>query len=182
MSPADWLKWSQQPAWAKEKSCRDEVGGREECLHRTAILQGVLLILGANFILQTLGNTDRRLEWITMTQMVSVLQCVFFLWPSRQVLSNILMQCFLRILLLPSLELQCLLFTLAQKKKRLLITNLGEKRPGFLCYETRQKIRFFLKWQLSVITPTIMFDARTKAWVLRGILLLISKKIEDNHL
>ena len=31
-------------------------------------------------------------------------------------------------------------------------------------------------------TPTLVFDAYTKAWVLRGILLLISKKIEDNHL
>lgn len=31
-------------------------------------------------------------------------------------------------------------------------------------------------------TPTVVFDAYTKAWFLRGILLLISKKIEDNHL
>lgn len=30
--------------------------------------------------------------------------------------------------------------------------------------------------------PTLEFDAYIKTWVLRGILLLISKKIEDNHL
>lgn len=30
--------------------------------------------------------------------------------------------------------------------------------------------------------PTLVFDAYTKTRVLRGILLLISKKIEDNHL
>lgn len=45
-----------------------------------------------------------------------------------------------------------------------------------------RKYVFFFKWQLSMTMPTLVFDAYTKAWVLRGILLLISKKIEDNHL
>lgn len=31
-------------------------------------------------------------------------------------------------------------------------------------------------------TPTLVLDEYIKTWVLRGILLLISKKIEDNHL
>lgn len=68
------------------------------------------------------------------------------------------------------------------EKGCLLPTWEGRKRPGSVCYETRQKICFLLKWQLSMTTPTLVFDAHTKAWVLRGILLLISKKIEDNHL
>jgi hypothetical protein len=57
-----------------------------------------------------------------------------------------------------------------------------EKSPGFFSYETRQKICFLFTWQLSMTMPTLVFDAYTKAWVLRRILLLISKKIEDNHL
>lgn len=87
---------------------------------------------------------------------------------------------FLSILLLPSLELQCLLFTVASEKAA--YYQPGKKSPGFVSYETRQKICFLFKWQLSMTMPTLVFDAYTKAWVLRGILLLISKKIEDNHL
>lgn len=54
-----------------------------------------------------------------------------------------------------------------------------EKRGPDLSAMKRQKICFLLKWQLSIgPTPTLVFDAYTKAWVLRGILLLISRKLK----
>lgn len=67
-------------------------------------------------------------------------------------------------------------------EKGCLLSTWGERVLDLSAIRQDRKICFLLKWQLSMTMPTLEFDAYTKTRVLRGILLLISKKIEDNHL